>query len=70
MPSQSNALPQYNHKGHKVTKGIQPDGESGRRGFHPFKFLAVCARSSSKVSAMVNILWPIVPVAIALVGHP
>ncbi|KAF1998732.1 Ca2+:H+ antiporter [Amniculicola lignicola CBS 123094] len=59
-------LPRYNHNGHEVTKGIQPEGESGRRGFHPLKFLWICFRSSNKVSCAVNILWPIVPVAIAL----
>ncbi|CAI6337480.1 unnamed protein product [Periconia digitata] len=59
-------LPQYNHNGHRVTPGIQPDGESGRRGFHPFKFLQICFRSNSFISKWVNLLWPIVPVAIAL----
>ncbi|KAF2262213.1 hypothetical protein CC78DRAFT_520489 [Lojkania enalia] len=61
-----NNLPQYNHNGHEVTRGIHPDGESGRRGIHPLKFVKVSARSSNKVSAVVNILWPVVPVAIAL----
>ena len=61
------ALPQYNHNGHQVTSGVHPDGESGRRGFHPFKFLVITAKSSSTLSKMTNLLWPIVPVAIALV---
>ena len=56
----------FNHKGHKVTKGIQPDGESGRKGIHPLKFLRICFRSTSKVSMAVNVLWPFVPVAIAM----
>ncbi|KAF1843263.1 uncharacterized protein K460DRAFT_288953 [Cucurbitaria berberidis CBS 394.84] len=60
------ALPQYNHNGHTVTKGIHPEGESGRRGFNPVKFLVICGRSSSTLSMMVNLLWPVVPVAIAL----
>ncbi|KAF1940429.1 hypothetical protein EJ02DRAFT_379804 [Clathrospora elynae] len=60
------ALPQYNHNGHEVTKGIHPEGESGRRGFNPIKFLVICGRSSSTMSMMVQCLWPIVPVAIAL----
>lgn len=64
------ALPQYNHNGHEVTKGIHPDGESGRKGFHPFQFLKIAFRSSSTLSLMVNCLWPIVPVAIALVRTP
>lgn len=61
------SLPQYNHNGHAVTKGIHPDGESGRRGFHPFRFLKIAFKSSSTLSMMVNLLWPVVPVAIALV---
>ncbi|KAL5115187.1 hypothetical protein ACEQ8H_006941 [Pleosporales sp. CAS-2024a] len=60
------SLPQYNHNGHAVTKGMHPDGESGRRGFHPIKFLAISARSTSTLSMLANLLWPIVPVAIAL----
>lgn len=60
-------LPRFNHNGHEVTPGIQPDGESGRKGIHPIKFLRICFRSSSKVSMLVNVLWPIVPIAIALV---
>lgn len=62
-------LPQYNHNGHKVTKGIEPEGESGRSGFHPFKFLQICFRSNSFISKWVNLLWPAVPVAIALVSR-
>jgi hypothetical protein len=61
------SLPQYNHNGHKVTKGVHPDGESGRRGFNPIKFLVISGRSSSTLSMMTNLLWPMVPVAIALV---
>lgn len=61
------ALPQYNHAGHKVTTGMHPDGESGRRGFNPLKFLVISGRSSSTLSMLVNMLWPIVPIAIALV---
>ncbi|KAF2029706.1 hypothetical protein EK21DRAFT_100943 [Setomelanomma holmii] len=59
-------LPQYNHNGHEVTKGMHPDGESGRRGFNPIKFLVISGRSSSTLSMMSNLLWPIVPIAIAL----
>ena len=63
-------LPQYNHNGHKVTKGIHPDGESGRKGLNPLKFFKIAFKSSSTLSLMVNLLWPIVPVAIALVRTP
>ncbi|USP74723.1 Vacuolar calcium ion transporter [Curvularia clavata] len=59
-------LPQYNHNGHRVTKGIHPEGESGRSGFNPIKFLTISGRSSSTPSMLVNLLWPIVPIAIAL----
>lgn len=63
--------PRYNHNGHKVTKGIHPDGESGRRGVHPHHFLRISARSTSKISMIVNVLWPFVPVAIAVrYTHP
>jgi hypothetical protein len=61
------SLPQYNHNGHKVTKGMAPEGESGRRGFNPIKFLVISGRSSSTLSMLTNCLWPMVPVAIALV---
>ncbi|KAF2636851.1 hypothetical protein P280DRAFT_483444 [Massarina eburnea CBS 473.64] len=59
-------LPQFNHNGHKITPGIEPEGESGRRGLHPVKFLQICFRSNSPISKWVNVLWPMVPVAIAL----
>ncbi|QSZ32382.1 hypothetical protein DSL72_001956 [Monilinia vaccinii-corymbosi] len=55
-----------NHKGYKVTKGIQPDGESGRRGIHPLHFFRICWASTSDVARIVNILWPVVPAAIAV----
>jgi Ca2+:H+ antiporter len=61
------SLPQYNHNGHKVTKGLHPDGESGRSGFNPMKFLMIAGRSSSTLSMCTNMLWPIVPIAIAFV---
>jgi Ca2+:H+ antiporter len=63
-------LPQFNHNGHEVTPGIKPEGESGRRGFHPLKFFRICFRSSCTLSMLVNFLWPMVPVAIALVRTP
>jgi Ca2+:H+ antiporter len=55
-----------NHNGHIVTKHIHPDGESGRKGFHPTHFFTVSWKSSSDASRAVNILWPIVPAAIAV----
>jgi Ca2+:H+ antiporter len=56
----------YNHNGHKVTKGIKPEGESGRKGLHPGHFLRIGFRSTSKASMLVNVLWPFVPAAIAI----
>lgn len=59
-------LPRFNHNGHKVTRGIHPDGESGRKGVHPWHFLRICFRSTSTASKVVNVLWPVVPAAIAI----
>lgn len=55
-----------NHNGHKVTKGIRPQGESGRSGIHPLHFLKICWRSSSRLCMYANVLWPFVPAAIAV----
>jgi Ca2+:H+ antiporter len=55
------------HQGKKVTKGVRAEGESGRKGFHPLKFLRICFRSSCTLSKCVNVLWPFVPAAFALV---
>ena len=59
-------LPIYNHNGHKVTKGIKPEGESGRWGVHPWHFIRISFRSTSHMSMLVNVLWPFVPAAIAI----
>ncbi|KAI2624329.1 hypothetical protein GGR54DRAFT_638204 [Hypoxylon sp. NC1633] len=45
---------------------VKSAGESGRRGMHPIQFLTITWRSTSWLSRAVNILWPFVPVAIAL----
>lgn len=45
---------------------VRPEGQSGRSGFHPVKFLRITFRSASWVSMMVNVLWPLVPAAIAM----
>lgn len=45
---------------------VRPLGESGRSGFHPFHFLKITFKSSSWASRVVNILWPVVPIAIAV----
>ena len=66
-------LPQYNsdghrvnHAGHKVTKGIQPDGESGRSWFHPWHFVRIIWTSSCQASKWTNILWPFTIAALVL----
>ncbi|KAL9137169.1 MAG: hypothetical protein Q9175_001626 [Cornicularia normoerica] len=64
-------MPGFNRNGHKIIKGIHPDGESGRGGVHPWHFLRICFRSSSRLSLVVNVLWPFVPAAIAIhFAHP
>ncbi|WYZ45443.1 hypothetical protein EsH8_VIII_000759 [Colletotrichum jinshuiense] len=45
---------------------VKPSGESGRRGFHPFKFLRITWKSSSRASLVCNFFWPVVPVAFAV----
>lgn len=65
-PRNTELPPPNGNASEKKTPGIRPAGESGRSGIHPLHFLAICFRSSNKVSASVNILWPLVPVAIAL----
>ncbi|KAK4192004.1 hypothetical protein QBC35DRAFT_459648 [Podospora australis] len=45
---------------------IRPTGESGRSGVHPFHFFRIIFRSSSWISRIVNVLWPVVPAAIAV----
>lgn len=66
--SATSVLPTYqvNHNGHRVTTGIQPAGESGRKGIHPFHFMRICWRSTSRASRICNVLWPVVPAAIAV----
>ncbi|KAK2030331.1 hypothetical protein LX32DRAFT_716993, partial [Colletotrichum zoysiae] len=47
-----------------ISSGIAREGESGQSGFHPWHFLNVLWRSSCTASMVVNVLWPIVLVAI------
>lgn len=56
----------YNHNGHRVSRFIQPDGESGRRGFSPWKFLSLCFKSTCTASMVTNILWPFTLAAMIL----
>ncbi|KAK4246397.1 hypothetical protein C7999DRAFT_15499 [Corynascus novoguineensis] len=48
------------------TFGVRPTGESGRSGIHPLIFLRNVFRSASWASRIVNVLWPVVPAAIAV----
>jgi Ca2+:H+ antiporter len=50
----------------KMTKHIEADGESGRKGFHPLKFLQICWRSSCTASRYTNVLWPFTIAAMIL----
>ncbi|WDK11780.1 Ca2+ transporter (calcium/proton exchanger) [Colletotrichum graminicola] len=45
---------------------VKPSGESGRTGFHPFKFLKITWKSSSRASLVCNFFWPVVPAAFAV----
>ncbi len=65
-PAHHMHMPVFNHNGHKVTRGIKPEGESGRAWIHPWHFLRICFRSTSHASMAVNGLWPFVPAAIAI----
>ncbi|KAF7560774.1 hypothetical protein G7046_g3372 [Stylonectria norvegica] len=50
----------------KMTPAIKPAGESGRRGFHPWHFVRIGIKSSSRASLLCSLLWPVVPAAIAV----
>ncbi|KAK4126364.1 hypothetical protein N657DRAFT_568802 [Parathielavia appendiculata] len=50
----------------KRTLAVRPTGESGRSGIHPLIFLRNVFRSASWASRIVNVLWPVVPAAIAV----
>ena len=62
---QHSYLPTH-HTPQKQTRGIQAEGESGRRGFHPWRAIKLVGRSVSTLSAATNILWPFVIAALVL----
>jgi Ca2+:H+ antiporter len=66
LPRYNDAGHRVNHNGHVVHPWVQPDGESGRRGFHPWHFLRICFRSSSTASKWTNLLWPFTVAALVL----
>jgi Ca2+:H+ antiporter len=45
---------------------IPSAGESGRRGFHPWHFVRIIFWSSNRASNICNLLWPVVPAALAV----
>ncbi|KAF4971852.1 hypothetical protein FSARC_1455 [Fusarium sarcochroum] len=49
-----------------MSRRIKPEGESGRKGFHPIHFSKISFRSTSRASLLCNFLWPFVPAAIAV----
>ncbi len=55
-----------NEAGLVVTPGINPDGESGRSGIHHSHFFRICFKSSCRTSLLLNLLWPVVPAALAV----
>lgn len=66
LPMYNNDAHEVNHAGHKVTRGIEPDGESGRKWFSPLHFLKICWRSSCTASKWTNVLWPFTIAAMIL----
>ena len=67
LPTSSNNSTQQkvNHNGGGLLT-VHHEGESGRTGIHLGSFFQILFRSSSRVSMLVNILWPFVPLAIIL----
>lgn len=72
--SRDPALPRHEPVRHKhddgngnstITPRIKAAGESGRKGFGT-EFFGIAWRSSCKASSIVNVLWPVVPAAIAV----
>lgn len=57
-------LPTHQTDGNAVSRRIQPEGESGRRGINPLQFLKICWRGSCAASKVLNILWPMVPISL------
>jgi Ca2+:H+ antiporter len=61
-PSRLSRLSMFNHDD---TTALAHD-ESGRRGFHPWTFLVICWKSSSRASMLTNSLWPFTIAALVL----
>lgn len=65
LPVHKSVNDRHHALGHTLFR-INTAGESGRRGIHPMHFLKVCFKSTTRVSCMVNVLWPFVPAAFAV----
>lgn len=63
LPLASKSRPQLRAR---VRVRVQPAGESGRSGVHPRAFVRITLRSASWASRAVNVLWPVVPAAVAV----
>lgn len=62
-------LPHANGNKHQKHSWINEEGDAGRNGFHPWHFVHCCFKSTSKLSMAVNVLWPFVPAALAVVCY-
>jgi Ca2+:H+ antiporter len=51
---------------HDDITALSAHDESGRSGFHPWTFLVICWKSSSRMSMMTNSLWPFTIAALVL----
>lgn len=45
---------------------VKPQGESGRRGVHPWHFFRISFKSACRASTLCSLLWPVVPAALAV----
>ncbi|KAJ0374120.1 hypothetical protein COL26b_007675 [Colletotrichum chrysophilum] len=65
LPVYNNATPHRRPPPRSKVR-VKPSGESGRKGFHPMKFLKITWKSSSRASLVCNFFWPVVPAAFAV----
>lgn len=45
---------------------LNPNGDSGRRGIHPWQLICINFKSASRAGLLCNFLWPFVPAALAV----
>lgn len=66
-PSTHNDAKGSSPRGEKSLKlKIKPQGESGRRGVHPWHFFRISFKSACRASTLCSVLWPVVPAALAV----